>query len=315
MKIQGNEAAKINEMLKEELSLGNRYVSLDTGKADEYFRADKMKFFNTKSGVQHHNYIRYMIDGECREALPILSLQEQLQRKMELQQISRLPGSEPKDIVIDAGIIHYQERARREIFTEDIIRQLQAYNMKPDVRQLQEHIITDDQQFIIEGTHPEKGVERFYTIHITQNKDRAFLVGDIEPQQTFHQQKNRTTMNEITEGTVRKEDAREIRDMLRTELENGNRFVSFPADKPNLTKEDFNVFKSAFGALQNAYENSTDRDLYAVRSASAVEKEMNRLLETEKEQKPDKPKENEREEKPKTNEQVKKPPRDHDRFR
>jgi len=270
MKIQGNEAAKINEMLKEELSLGNRYVSLDTGKADEYFRADKMKFFNTKSGVQHHNYIRYMIDGECREALPILSLQEQLQRKMELQQISRLPGSEPKDIVIDAGIIHYQERARREIFTEDIIRQLQAYNMKPDVRQLQEHIITDDQQFIIEGTHPEKGVERFYTIHITQNKDRAFLVGDIEPQQTFHQQKNRTTMNEITEGTVRKEDAREIRDMLRTELENGNRFVSFPADKPNLTKEDFNVFKSAFGALQNAYENSTDRDLYAVRSASAI---------------------------------------------
>ena len=73
-----------------------------------------MKFFNTKSGVQHHNYIRYMIDGESREALPILSLQEQLQRKMELQQMTQSPGSEPKDIVIDAGIIHYQERAARK---------------------------------------------------------------------------------------------------------------------------------------------------------------------------------------------------------
>jgi len=39
------------------------------------------------------------------------------------------------------------------------------------------------------------------------------------------------------------------------------------------------------------------------------------MLETEKEQKQDKPKGNEREEKPKVNEQEKKPPRDHDRFR
>lgn len=315
MKIQGNEAVKINEMLKDALQNGYRYVSLDTGKEDERFRIESMQYFSTKSGVQHHNYIRYMIDGEYREALPILSLQEQLQRKIELQQITRSHESEPKDIIIDTGFIHYQERARTEIFTEDIIRQLKTYNMKPDVRQLQEHISRDDQQFIIEGTHPEKGGERVYTIHIEQNKDRAFLVGDIEPQQTFHQQKNRTTMNEITEGAVRKEDAREIRDVLLTELENGNRFVSFPADKQNLTKEDFNVFKSAFGARQNAYENSTDRDLYAVRSASAVEKEMSRFLETEKEQKQDKQKENEREEKPKANEQEKKPSRDHDRFR
>lgn len=294
MKIRGNEVAKINEMLKEELSLGNRYVSLDTGKVDEYFRADKMKFFNTKSGVQHHNYIRYMIDGESREALPILSLQEQLQRKMELQQITRSPGSESRDIVIDTGIIHYQERARTEIFTEDIVRQLQAYNMKPDVRQLQEHIIRDDQQFIIKGTHPEKEGEKPYTIHIEQNEHRAFLIRNIEPQQTI-QQKNSTIMIELIDGSVRKEDAREIRDMMRTELENGNRFASFPTDKAILVKEDFNVFKSSFDALQHAYENTTDRDLYVVRSTSVVEKEMTRLLETEKEQKQEKPKENERE--------------------
>lgn len=297
MKIRGNEVDNVNELLKEALQKGYRYVSLDTGKEDEYFRPESMQYFSTKSEVQHHNYMRHTIDQQYREALPTLLLLEQLQRKMELQQHTQSPGSEPKDIVIDTGIIRHQERARTEVFTEEISRQLRERDIKPDVKQLQEHIGRDEHHFTIGGTRRENGSERSYTIHIEQNEHRAFFIQNIEPQQTI-QQKSNTIMIELIDGSLRKEDAREIRDMMRTEIEKGNRFVSFPTDKTILTKEDFNVFKSAFDALQHAYDNTTDRDLYIVRSASVVEKEMSRLLETEKEQKQEKPRENEREAKP-----------------
>ena len=315
MKIQGNEAEKINEVLKAAMQQGDRYVSLDTGKADEYFRADSMEYFGTTSGVKLYNYITERIDGKHREALPILPLQEQLQRKMEPQQISRSPGSEPKDIVIDTGIIHYQKRARTEVFTEEIGKQLRARGIKPDIKELQEHIAKDDLHFTIGGTLRENGAEKPYTIHIEQNENRAFLIRNIQPQQTFHQEKDSPIMIKIIDGSLLRETVREVREILRAELENGNRFVSFPAGRGILEKGEFNFFKSSFNALHHAYENTTDRDQYIVRSTAAVEKSMTRFLESEKGQKQDKPKENEREEKPKANEREAKPSRDQDRSR
>lgn len=315
MKIQGNEAARINEMLKAAMQQGDRYVSLDTGKADEYFRGDGMEYFGTTSGVKLYNYITERIDGKHREALPILPLQEQLQRKMELQQITRSPGSDSKDIAIDTGIIHYQERTRTEVFTEEIGKQLRERGIKPDIKELQEHIVKDELHFTIGGTLRENGAEKPHTIHIEQNEHRAFLIRNIEPQQAVHQEKDNPIMIKIIDGSLIRETAREVRDILRTELENGNRFVSFPADRGILEKTDFNFFKSSFNALEHAYENTTDRDQYIVRSTSAVEKSMTRFLESEKGHKQDKPKENEREKEPKTNDQGKKPPRDQDRSR
>ena len=82
----------------------------------------------------------------------------------------------------------------------------------------------------------------------------------------------------MTDGGVYRKDAEEIRDFLRNELENGNRFVSFEAGKQGLTKEDFTTFKTSFEALEHAYENTTDRDTYTVKSISAVEKAITGLL-------------------------------------
>lgn len=79
-------------------------------------------------------------------------------------------------------------------------------------------------------------------------------------------------------GGVYGNDALEIRDQLRIEIANGNRFVSFPLGRQGLTKEDFAVFKTAMEAHEHAYKSTTDRESYVVRSAIAVEKGMDSLL-------------------------------------
>lgn len=82
----------------------------------------------------------------------------------------------------------------------------------------------------------------------------------------------------MSDGGAYSNDALEIRDKLRIEIENGNRFVSFPMGKQGLTKEDFAVFKTAVEAHEHAYKNTTDRESYAVRSINTVEKGMDSLL-------------------------------------
>lgn len=102
--------------------------------------------------------------------------------------------------------------------------------------------------------------------------------------------------SEVLEGTVRREDALEIKNMLREETEKGNRFVSFPGDKDGLKKEDFTAFKSAFEVLEHAYENTTDLDRHIACSIPVVVKEINSVLENKMEQRQDMPPENERKE-------------------
>ncbi|ANH81707.1 hypothetical protein A8C56_12565 [Niabella ginsenosidivorans] len=82
----------------------------------------------------------------------------------------------------------------------------------------------------------------------------------------------------MSDGGAYSNDALEIRDKLRIEIENGNRFVSFPMGKQGLTKEDFAVFKTAVEAHEHAYKCTTNRESYAVRSINTVEKGMDRLL-------------------------------------
>ena len=101
-------------------------------------------------------------------------------------------------------------------------------------------------------------------------------------------------MIDMSDGSVHKEDAKQIRDMLQKEIENGNRFVSFLSGKEGLTKEDFSVFKSSFAAHEHAHEISNDYDIYVVRSTATVEKEMSRLLEMAQNERQDEPKDNQR---------------------
>ena len=83
----------------------------------------------------------------------------------------------------------------------------------------------------------------------------------------------------MSNGAVYREDVEEIRNMLRVEMANGNRFVSFEAGKQGLTKEDFTVFKTAFEAHEHAYDKTTAHDhYYAVRSIKAIENGMDQLL-------------------------------------
>lgn len=79
-------------------------------------------------------------------------------------------------------------------------------------------------------------------------------------------------------GGVYSNDALEIGDKLRIEIANGNRFVSFPLGRQGLTRKDFAVFKTAVEAHEHAYKCTTDRESYVVRSISAVEKGMDRML-------------------------------------
>ncbi|MGC4233229.1 MAG: hypothetical protein QM594_09655 [Niabella sp.] len=87
----------------------------------------------------------------------------------------------------------------------------------------------------------------------------------------------------MSDGGVYRKDAEEIRDFLRKESENGNRFVSFEAGKQGLTRGDFAVFKTSFEALEHAYEHSTDYDQYTVKSITAIEKALDRLIDLDKE--------------------------------
>jgi len=293
VRVAAKETADLNRELKDAMQKGMYYVSLDFGKDGQPMRTDTMQFFATKPEAQEHNYLRRTADNEYMVAYPIQPLQQQLERRIELQQLTGSPGQEPKDITIDTGRIVFEERARREVFTEEISRQLRERGIQPNLKQLSENITDDKLQFEITGSRREQGVEKPQVIRIEQNEDRAFLIRSIEPQQ---QQKIMGYMeSKVLEGTVRREDALEIKNMLQEEKANGNRFVAFPAEPGGLKKDDLTAFKSSFAALEHAYENSTDRDRYIVRSITVVEKEINHLLENKKEL--EKPKENEREDK------------------
>lgn len=296
MKIEGKEAVVIAQALESALQDGARYVCLDVGKDNQGFRKETMRFFSEKTDAQQYSYVNRNRANEYLETLPVLPLQQQLDRSIELQQLTKLSGQALKDMTIDTSRILFEEHVRRDIFTSEIATQLRDRGIKPDLKQLIENIRDDKQHFEIAGTRRENGVDKPYVIIVEQNESRAFLLGAIAPQQS-QQKINGYMESKVLEGTVRREDALEIKNRLEQEKEKGNRFVSFPGDKDDLRKDDFTAFKSSISALEHAYENTTDRSRYAIRSIPVVEKEINHLLEHKKEQQRDKPMANERREK------------------
>lgn len=294
MTIEGKDAENINRVLEGAMRYGARYVSFDPGKDGQPFRAESMVFFTDKSDAGQHNYMKRVADQEHLQALPVAALQQQLGRSIELQQHTKGAGQELAHITIDTGRLFTQEHARQEIFTHEISRELKEQHIIAHTKQLQDNIQKDRLEFQIMGMRSEQGIDKPYVITIAQNENRAFQVQRVEERVPGEQIKGYNYSNTL-EGSVRSEDAPGIKNFLQQERDNGNRFVSFPAAKAGLSKEDFTAFRSAFSAQEHAYENTTDRDMHILRSISVVEREVSNILENKKEQ--HKPQENEREEK------------------
>jgi hypothetical protein len=284
MKVAANQALDISQTLESAMQYGARYVCLDAGVHNEVFRPQTMHFFGNKTDAEQHAYIKRVNENDYLTAMPVKALHQQLDRSIELQQVSGLPDGKLKDVVIDVSRILSEERIRQEIFIREIFYDLYDKKIQPDMRRLVECVQNDETKFTIDGVHRERGVETPRTIYIEQNDSRAFVITGIQ-QQINYQGKNQESMkSEVLEGSVRVKDAREIKDLLEVEKDNGSRFVSFPSGKDGLKEQDFTPFKSAIDAYQHANVNTNESEKYIVRSITVVEKEIDRVVENRKEQ-------------------------------
>lgn len=120
-----------------------------------------------------------------------------------------------------------------------------------------------------------------------------FLKEDIQQQK----ETVRMEREEVLGGTIQPDKALELKQYLQSEKEAGNRFVAFESNQSDLTKDHFQGFRSAFSAMEFAYEQTTDRDRFIVRSIAVVEKEVENVLvgpQRGLEQQPEKEQENKR---------------------
>lgn len=219
------------------------------------------------------------------ETLPVLPVQEQLCRKIQLQNFNSTGGKDLKDIIIDTGYIHFMEKARREIFTEDIIKRLRDQNIKVDQNQLQDYISADFTKFQIKGMRWERDAETPYMIQIKQNESRAFLISSIRIHQTMDQQRKQEYMkNTVLTGKLTEKDAMELKNVLRTERDNGNFYAVIPSGKDQLKKEDFSFVRSVFDAWEHiGRQSSSIEGKVIIRSISLLKDEVEQQLDSKKE--------------------------------
>ena len=278
MKIEGKEAVSFSRTLDQALKLGYQYVAVPDEKFNNYQRTEGLHFFKEKSEATNYSYIKRSKEGELVDTVPTQALKDQLDRKIELQRVANPNLKIVKDVLLDTSLIKFQEKARDEIFAEDIAKRLKAHNILPDIKVLKKNIEEDRMSFQINGVKSEMGIDKMYVIKIEQNEHRAFVLQSID-------EKHRGVQQIKSDGlgiSLLKDEVKDIQKMLRSEREGGNRFVAFPSSGV-LQKEDFAVFKSAFDALQHAHDNGTDKDKYIVRSILATETEINKLLEVKME--------------------------------
>lgn len=280
MKIEGREAKDFNNVLGEALKSGLAYVAVPALKEDAHLRPETATFFQYKREAENFGYTKRSVEGDIVDTIPVLSLKNIIDRNLELQSRENPGAAEIKDIKIDIGLIKFQEQARSNIFAEDIMRQLKAHHIIPDLKELQKNIQEDKLSFEMSGKgQRQEGDDRF-VIKIEQDEHRAFAIASINVVKQLD-----TALyvkSDTLQADLLKSDIPEIKNRLSQEKENGNRFVSFPANEV-LGKDSFSFFKSSFGALEHAYENSTDRDIYIIRSVITAEQAINQLLDNKKE--------------------------------
>ncbi|ANH81706.1 hypothetical protein A8C56_12560 [Niabella ginsenosidivorans] len=285
MKIAGVDAEYFTQVFDRALKDGDRYVCLSTGDDKQPFPAETIRFFKDKSEALYYSYCKRSEENVYLETLPILSVQEQLCRKIELQQLTRSPGLELKDIIIDTAHIHYLERARREIFTEDLVKRLRDQNIKVDQKQLQDYISADFTKFQIKGMRWERDAETPYMIQIKQNESRAFLISSIRIHQTMDQQRKQEYMkNAVLTGKLTEKDAIELKNVLKAERDKGNFYAVIPAGKDQLKKEDFSFVRSVFDAWEHiGRQSSSIEGKVIIRSISLLKDEVEQQLDSKKE--------------------------------
>lgn len=278
MKIEAKEVEALQLALEKGLQRGYRYMVIPGGKDNAVLQPEQWPLFKDKLAALHHSYVERSRDGSIVDPVPIQALKLQLERRLEFQQAAASRFAGPQDIKLDIGLIQFQERARGEIFAEDITRQLKAHQILPDVKALKKHIDEDKHTFQIDGIQREQGADKNFTIRVEQNEHRAFMIQAIEKMPQVQE----WVKSEGLRVAVYKDDLKNLRDTLQRESENGHRFVAFPAAQV-VGKDNFVAFKSTFAALQHAHENRTDRDHYLIRSIHAVQLEIGKILENQRE--------------------------------
>ncbi|MFT3947161.1 MAG: hypothetical protein QM763_09330 [Agriterribacter sp.] len=280
MKIEGREVKEFNTVLDEALKSGLVYIVVPALRDDAYLRPETVHFFQYKREAENFGYTKRSVEGEIVDAVPILPVKNIIDRNLELQSRENPTAVEIKDIKFDISLIRFQEQARSDIFTEDIMRQLKVHHIIADLKELKKNIQDDKLSFEVDGKgQRQDGGDRF-VIKIEQNEHRAFTITSINAVKQLD-----TALyikSDAMQADLLKSDIPEIKTIFSQERENGNRFVSYPANEV-LGKDSFSFFKSSFGALQHAYENSTDRDIYIIRSVIAIEQVINQLMENKKE--------------------------------
>lgn len=80
------------------------------------------------------------------------------------------------------------------------------------------------------------------------------------------------------EGKLSREEAQELKEMLRIEREKGNRLAVVPTEKDPITKGDITYYATAFDAWQYIERQPGQEDFYVLRLVILLQDEVDRIL-------------------------------------
>lgn len=272
MQVEGKEAVALNEKLLDALTAGYQYVNINQP-PDGKIRPEHLQYFADKASAEQAGFSSRSLAHSLVDTVPLQALQQQLDRRIEIQQQATPWLTTLLDVPIDLSVIRFQEKARADIFTEEIARQLRARELQVDLKALQQHIQADAVSFHINGRRFEKGEEHTYTILIAQDAYRGFQVEGVQ-----RQERESATLlkKEHVHVTVDKEQLPVIKEYLRTEQENGKRFVTIPAIG-ELRTANMESYRSSIDALLEVRAQKKENNPLIVRSIAVMETEIIRL--------------------------------------
>lgn len=82
----------------------------------------------------------------------------------------------------------------------------------------------------------------------------------------------------LLEGKLSREEAQELKEILRIEREKGNRLAVVPTEKDPMTKGDLSYYATAFDAWQYIEQQPGQEDSYVLRLVILLQDEVDRIL-------------------------------------
>ncbi len=278
IRIEGKDQVAIMKTLEHAENFGARFVYIETAKNNEALKQDQLSFFSTKAQANQHQFEQRAQD-KYGEVLPVIAVKNHLDRRMDLENITRSPGAVVKDIYLDEKQQAFVERARVAITRETLAQELKDKGIKPDIKAFEQHLRNDEPSFVIRGYKKEDSQEKPYQITIAQNADRLFQIRAIEPVLQVEQSKRENIQSKQLGTVLRVDDAKEILHKLAEAKEQGHHFISFPARKEALSEKDITISKTPFEAWVKAAEQSTGKEQHLVKSIRVIEQELKPLVE------------------------------------